>query len=204
MQQPRSLGFIEVPYYSITLMVGDYLAKLSNVELLGFEPLGDERILIRVGSHDASSMEFGLESCILFASRLGCIIVTSMLRLPAPDLSKLNQGPIFINGLYGGRDEMRPKTIMKTNQFAIGILETQGLTAMLVASDVMLKAADVQLVGKEKIGAAYVTMIIKGDVAAVTAAIEAGRQAVGELGKVIATYVIARPHGDLIALLPHF
>jgi microcompartment protein CcmL/EutN len=90
---------------------------------------------------------------------------------------------------------------MNTNQ-AIGILETQGLTAILQATDAMLKAANVELVGKEKIGAAYVTIIIRGDVAAVKAALEAGEQAVGNLGKVIAAQVIARPHESLFRLLP--
>jgi ethanolamine utilization protein EutM len=70
------------------------------------------------------------------------------------------------------------------------------------ATDAMLKSADVTLVGKEKIGAAYVTVIVKGDVAAVTAAVDAGAKAIGQLGKLIAAYVIARPHDDLAALLP--
>ena len=91
---------------------------------------------------------------------------------------------------------------MSTPQKAIGIIETQGLTAILEATDTMLKAADVRLVGKEKIGAAYVTIIIEGDVAAVTAAIQAGAAAVGSLGKLIAAHVIARPHADLVALMP--
>ena len=85
---------------------------------------------------------------------------------------------------------------------AIGILETQGLAAILHATDAMLKAANVELVGKEKIGAAYVTIIIKGDVAAVKTALDAGSEAVGSLGKLIAAQVIARPHEDLLALLP--
>ncbi|MCX6971874.1 MAG: BMC domain-containing protein [Verrucomicrobia bacterium] len=88
------------------------------------------------------------------------------------------------------------------NQQALGILETQGLTAALEATDAMLKSADVTLVGKEKIGAAYVTIIVRGDVAAVRAAVDSGRNAVGDLGKIIAAHVIARPHADLIALLP--
>jgi ethanolamine utilization protein EutM len=91
---------------------------------------------------------------------------------------------------------------MKTESQAIGILETQGLTAILEATDAMLKAANVTLVGKEKIGAAYVTVIVRGDVAAVKAAIEAGAAAAAPLGKVIASHVIARPHAELSALLP--
>ncbi|MGA3179501.1 MAG: BMC domain-containing protein [Verrucomicrobiota bacterium] len=85
---------------------------------------------------------------------------------------------------------------------ALGIIETQGLTGVLEATDAMLKAANVTLVGKEKIGAAYVTVIVRGDVAAVKAAVEAGARAVGSLGKLVAAHVIARPHDDLAALLP--
>lgn len=91
---------------------------------------------------------------------------------------------------------------MNGTQQALGILETQGLTAILEATDVMLKAANVTLVGKEKIGAAYVTVMIRGDVAAVKAAIDAGATAVGSLGKLIAAHVIPRPHHELAALLP--
>jgi microcompartment protein CcmL/EutN len=113
------------------------------------------------------------------------------------------------NPLYGGRDQLLPtdypetaKQNMNEKHLALGILETQGLTAILEATDAMLKAANVTLVGKEKIGAAYVTVIVKGDVAAVTAAVEAGQRAVGNLGKLVAAHVIARPHEELAALLP--
>jgi ethanolamine utilization protein EutM len=112
------------------------------------------------------------------------------------------------NLLYGGRDQLLPtdyvppKNHMNIIHPALGILETQGLTAVLQATDAMLKAANVTLVGKEKIGAAYVTVVVKGDVAAVTAAVEAGAKAVGDLGKLVAAHVIARPHDDLAALLP--
>jgi hypothetical protein len=89
---------------------------------------------------------------------------------------------------------------MSNMQQAIGILETQGLTAILEATDAMRKSANVTLVGKEKIGAAYFTF--KRDVAAVTAAVDAGSKAVGALGKLVAAHVIASPHEELTALLP--
>ena len=86
---------------------------------------------------------------------------------------------------------------------ALGLLETQGLVAALHATDDMLKSSNVTLVGKEKIGAAYVTIMIRGDVAAVQTAIEVGRQTVERLGgKLILADVIPRPHADLAALLP--
>ena len=130
----------------------------------------------------------------------------SWLARPTDPQVHLNDNPNSINPLYGGRDELRPTDFQPNrtmnNQQAIGILETQGLTAILQATDAMLKAANVELVGKEKIGAAYVTIIVRGDVAAVKAAIEAGSHAVGDLGRLIAAHVIARPHEGLLALLP--
>jgi len=82
------------------------------------------------------------------------------------------------------------------------MIELSSIARGFENADAMLKAADVILVGKEKIGAAYVTVVIRGDVAAVSAAIQAGQQAAGSLGKVIAAHVIARPHQELVALLP--
>ncbi len=88
-------------------------------------------------------------------------------------------------------------------QDAIGLIETQGLIGLLEAADVMLKAANVEVIGKEKIGAAYVTVMVKGDVAAVKAAVEAGAAAVNKLGgKLILAHVIPRPHEGLTKLLP--
>jgi len=86
--------------------------------------------------------------------------------------------------------------------FALGLIETQGLTGVIEAADAALKAADVTLVGKEKIGAAYVTIMVKGDVAAVKAAVEAGGKAAEQVGKLISTHVIPRPHPELASLLP--
>ncbi len=86
---------------------------------------------------------------------------------------------------------------------ALGLIETQGLVAALHATDEMLKAANVELVGKEKIGAAYVTIMVRGDVAAVQAAVEEGKQTVQQLdGTLILADVIPRPHAELAALLP--
>lgn len=85
---------------------------------------------------------------------------------------------------------------------ALGLLETQGLVGVIEGADVMLKAADVELIGKEKIGAAHVTVMIRGDVAAVTAAVEAGKAAAEKVGTLVAAHVIARPHEGLAKLLP--
>ena len=90
----------------------------------------------------------------------------------------------------------------ESQRFAIGLIETQGLAAVLEALDTAVKAANVEVVGREKLGGGYVTIIIRGDVAAVQAAVDAGKAKVGGLGKLIAAHVIPRPSDALLSLLP--
>ena len=85
---------------------------------------------------------------------------------------------------------------------ALGMVETRGLTAAIEAADSMVKAAQVTLVGTEKIGSGLVTVMVRGDVGAVKAAVEAGTQAASALGEIVATHVIPRPHADVEKLLP--
>ena len=85
---------------------------------------------------------------------------------------------------------------------ALGMVETKGLVAMIEAADAMVKAAKVTLVGWEKIGAGYVTAIVRGDVAAVKAALEAGVRSAEKIGEVVSSHVIARPHANIDAALP--
>jgi microcompartment protein CcmL/EutN len=158
---------------------------------------------------DLAAVQAALAAAERRAEQLGAKAIVRCLAHPDVALAGLVHFANAQNPLYGGRDQFLPddyprcgNNTMSNNQEAIGILETQGLTAILEATDAMLKAANVTLVGKEKIGAAYVTVIVRGDVAAVNAAVEVGARAVGQLGKLIAAHVIARPHADLIALLP--
>ena len=83
---------------------------------------------------------------------------------------------------------------------ALGMIETRGLVAMIEACDTMVKAAKVELIGYEKIGGGYVTAIVRGDVAAVKAATDAGAAAAAQVGQVISVQVIPRPHDGLSGL----
>lgn len=85
---------------------------------------------------------------------------------------------------------------------AMGMIETKGVTALIEASDAMLKSADVQMVGWDKVGAGLVTGFVTGDVAAVKAAVDAGAAAAGRVGEVVGVHVIPRPHDELGALVP--
>ena len=87
-------------------------------------------------------------------------------------------------------------------QEALGMVETRGLTAAIDAADAMTKAAEVTLVGTEKIGSGLVTVLVRGDVGAVKAAVEAGESAASKLGELVATHVIPRPHADVEKILP--
>lgn len=85
---------------------------------------------------------------------------------------------------------------------ALGMIETKGFAAMVEASDAMVKAAKVELVGYEKIGGGYVTAIVRGDVAAVKAAVEAGVRGAEKVGEVVSVHVIPRPHEHVDRVLP--
>ncbi len=85
---------------------------------------------------------------------------------------------------------------------ALGMIETRGFTAMVEASDAMVKAANVELIGFEQIGGGYVTAIVRGDVAAVRAAVDAGTRAAERVGELVSTHVIPRPHNNVDSALP--
>jgi len=88
------------------------------------------------------------------------------------------------------------------DMLALGMIETRGFTAMVEASDAMVKAAKVELIGFEKTGGGYVTAIVRGDVASVRAAVEAGVRASEKVGELVAYHVIPRPHTNVDSALP--
>src|SRR5438874_13558196 len=85
---------------------------------------------------------------------------------------------------------------------ALGLLETKGLVSLMEGTDAMLKAANVEMVGWDKAGSGMVTAFVKGDVAAVKAAVDAGAEAAGRVGTVISGHVIPRPHDELGGMMP--
>ena len=94
------------------------------------------------------------------------------------------------------------KEVKVMTQEALGMIETRGLVAAVEAADSMLKAANVTLIGTEKIGSGLVSVMVRGDVGAVKAAVEAGSASAGRLGELVAVHVIPRPHADVEKILP--
>ncbi|CAM3791323.1 BMC domain-containing protein [Mesobacillus zeae] len=85
---------------------------------------------------------------------------------------------------------------------ALGMVETKGLVGAIEAADAMVKAANVELIGKEQIGAGLVTVMVRGDVGAVKAATDAGAAAADRVGELVSVHVIPRPHSEVAAILP--
>lgn len=87
---------------------------------------------------------------------------------------------------------------------ALGMVEVKGLVGAIEASDAMVKSANVKLIGKEKIGSGYVTVMVRGDVGAVKAAVDAGAAAASRVGQLVAVHVIPRPHAEVETILPGY
>lgn len=88
------------------------------------------------------------------------------------------------------------------NMNALGMIETKGLVGAIEAADAMVKAANVTLIGKEQVGGGLVTVMVRGDVGAVKAAVEAGSEVASKLGEIVAVHVIPRPHSTVESILP--
>ena len=197
-----SLALLEIANLSPALVVADRSAKAAGVVLLGVEStFGAEQCIKLAGSAD--DVRLAGEAGVELAQRMGSRATLTVLPGPTKETNALaHEQPVFVP-LLAIYDARTKREDAMTSSDAIGLIETQGLVAALHATDDMLKTSAVELVGKEKIGAAYVTIMVRGDVAAVQAAIDAGQQAVERLGgKLIMADVITRPHPELAALLP--
>ena len=106
------------------------------------------------------------------------------------------KGPV--SGAHNGKGDRK-----MANTNALGMVETRGLVAAIEAADAMVKAANVQLVGKEQVGGGLVTVMVRGDVGAVKAATDAGAAAAEKVGELVSVHVIPRPHAEVDSVLPH-
>ncbi|MEE8451082.1 MAG: BMC domain-containing protein [Thermoguttaceae bacterium] len=199
---PSSLALLEIANLTPALVVADRCTKAARVEILGIEnTMGAEQCLKLAGS--AADVRLAAEQGVALAEAMGSRATMVVLPGPTARTRELADSPPVFIPLLGINDSLVKRENGMKSSDALGLIETQGLVAALHATDEMLKASAVELVGKEKIGAAYVTIMVRGDVAAVQAAIEAGKQAVERLeGKLILADVITRPHPELAALLP--
>jgi microcompartment protein CcmL/EutN len=196
----NSLALLEIGNLAPSLLVADCAAKAAGVRIIGIESSDSPLQCIKLLGATSAVRE-AAEAGVALARKMGTSASYAVMPAPRRETLELAQQPPAYSPLLGTYDSRVPKE--NAMSASIGLLETQGLVAALHATDEMLKSANVSLVGKEKIGAAYITILVRGDVAAVQAAIAAGKATVERLGgKLILADVIARPHPDLAALLP--
>ncbi|MCA9210809.1 MAG: BMC domain-containing protein [Planctomycetales bacterium] len=207
-----ALGILEVNGFTPGIVALDAMEKAAGIRVLQAElndflgvvlkiqgPVDSVRTAIDVGHRIADQMHGGPRSTVL----------------PRPDERAwpalesrvefnplIQQDVVHLPRTSNSPEQPSEGAAVANPSFALGFIETQGFTAVFEAIDTACKAANVEVLGKEKLGGGFVTVVIKGDVAAVNSAIESGKAKVEGLGKLIAAHVIPRPSESVMALLP--
>jgi carbon dioxide concentrating mechanism protein CcmO len=198
----QALAFIEIGGWSPAMVVLDAMEKNAGIRILQTElndapgvclklagGIGDVQSALRAAEETALAMQVKVLAHIIPRPVAGARSAW----LVAPDFNPLIEQPSVQN----------PENRMSEQaNFAVGLIETQGFTAAFEAVDTALKTANVEVLAREKLGGGYITIIIKGDVSAVRAAVDAGKARVEGLGRLIAAHVIASPSQGVLNLLP--
>ena len=206
---PAALGLLETTGYTPAMVALDAMEKAANVYVIQAELNDALGVVLKIGGDNASVLR-AIEVGHAWADRMGGRPMSQVVSGPTPEIWPVVDGPVEVNPL------IQQAVVHKVTQrspgdksvagsvegSALGFIETQGFTAVFQAIDTACKAANVEVMGKEKLGGGYVTIVVRGDVAAVTAAIEAGKAQVEGLGKLIAAHVIPRPSDAVLSLLP--
>ena len=219
-----AIGILETSGWAAALVALDQMSKAAQIIVLQAEWNDMNGSIIKIAgstSHVQSALEAGLNAVnAMHPPTNANSAPKSMVRLiNRPDEQALRailspdefsvlieqsvvKRPIAQSHETTSSDSFGDKKQMASHSQALGFIETQGFTAVFEAIDTACKAASVEVVGKEKLGGGYITVVIRGDVAAVNAAIEAAKPRVEGLGKLIACHVIARPSEAALGLLP--
>jgi len=205
----NALGMIEVYSFTTSVCAADIAAKTSNVKVIAFDRTrpGSESapapLVMQVKLEgDNASVKAAVDAASEYAKKENMHIISSVISRPGEGTEKMAYLLDMNKDKY---NKKLPKTfygldveLPKTN-FAIGLLEVSGLVASIVGLDAMVKAANVSLIHCEKrLGGRLVTLMVKGNVSAVTAAVEAGVKAAIPHGKIHGNAVIANPHGEIM------
>ena len=209
----ESLGLLEIIGLTPAMVALDTLDKTASVRLLQVE-LNDFYGVVLKYTGATAAVQAATAAGRNVVESMGGEVISTVINAPdaqawkaiesKPEFNPLLEAYVVRYANYEsvqGRGEASANGKIMEN-YAIGLIETQGFTAVFEAIDAACKAANVQVIGKEKLGGGYVTVLIKGDVAAVNAAVETGRSRVEGLGKLIAAHVIPRPSEAVLSLIP--
>ena len=209
----QALGMLETTGFTPAMVALDTMDKTAAIRVVQAEINDFLGVIVKL-SGPVDAIRAAIDAGHRVAERMGGKPVSSVINRPDEEAWKAIESDVEYNPLIqqnvvtvpapqaGTTDKSEDITVSSSASFALGFIETQGFTAVFEAIDNACKAANVEVIGKEKLGGGYVTVVIKGDVAAVNAAIEAGQSKVEGLGNLIAAHVIARPSESVLSLLP--
>jgi carbon dioxide concentrating mechanism protein CcmO len=205
----EALGLIEIQGWSPAMVVLDAMEKAGTIRLLQAELNDLYGICLKIMG-PLADVRTALEAGISLAKTLKVNFVSDLISAPDHDSRAAYEAHKEVNPLIeqnvvhipAAAGITKENGVNQKSDFAIGFIETQGFTAVIEAIDTACKAANVEVLGREKLGGGYIAVMVKGDVAAVNAAIEAGKSKVDGLGKLIAAHVIPRPSSSILSLLP--
>ena len=192
----KALGFIETKGLVGNIEATDAMLKAADVEFIGSDTIGAGLTTVIV-TGEVGAVQAATDAGQEAASRVGELFCVNVIARPHTDLARIMppKGPAVGKSAKDAGEQVPVNS-------ALGMIETNGLTAAIQAADAMLKSADVSLVGQEKIGAGLVTVFVQGDVGAVKAAVEAGQTAAMRIGEVVSAHVIPRPHTSVSECMP--
>ena len=196
--RPPAVALLEIYSLGAALVVLDRIEKAALVRVLQAE-LNDYYGLFLKLSGDSASVRIAIETARALTTEMKVALTAKAVDAPDREAWSVIESPPEYQPLLEQEVVFipKPRSSSMTDKSkvpeAIGLLETQGFTAVTAATDAACKAAGVRVIAKEKLGGGYVTMIFEGDVAAVTAAVAAGRAAAESVGKLISAHVIPRP-----------
>ncbi len=206
------LGIIETGSWTAGMAAVDAMEKAAAVRVIQAELNDLMGVVIKIGGEDVTAVQAAVDAAVALARGLHSRVEASVIAAPADTaqvswLARPEFNPLIEQDVVHNLEHEQEQTMTQAADRggdAIGFIETQGFTAVIEAIDTACKAASVEVVGREKLGGGYISVVVRGDVAAVRAAVDAGRDRIQQLGlgKLIATHIIPRPSQSVLALLP--
>ena len=193
---------IEIGGWSPAMVVLDAMEKCAGVRVLQTELNDSPGVCMKLHGR-LGDVEAAARAAEEAAHAMQTSAIVHVISGPSPFSRPAYEAPVDFSPLIEQPTVQNPEKNMSDQaSFAVGLIETQGFTAVFEAIDTALKTAAVEVLAREKLGGGYITVLIKGDVAAVRAAVEAGKAKVEGLGRLIAAHVIPSPSHGVLSLLP--
>jgi carbon dioxide concentrating mechanism protein CcmO len=197
-----ALAFVEINAWSPAMVILDAMEKNAAIRILQTELNDAPGVCLKLSGR-VSDLYSATSAAEETAQSMQVRILTHVIPHPAEGAQSAWLAQPDFNPLIEQPSVQLPGDTMPAQaSFAVGLIETQGFTAAFEAIDTALKTANVEVLAREKLGGGYITIVIKGDVSAVRAAVDAGKARVEGLGKLIAAHVIPSPSQGVLALLP--